>query len=191
MKNPNSRIVDQIVESFRGSKSMVVNTKNMKKITTVLKDTEGEEVQINAFVAQISKWSKSKMDDDQSAMSLQIYPFLCSTMPEFLVRCWNKEAAALVLTNPFLRDLIASSALHGFSLAKALEAKKYKIWSNSEDISKHELEKIRKDMTAHDIAGSMALNGDMAAAFQDFMEKNKGGMPEGFDYDGGSGEDEK
>ena len=183
------RLLDSICKSYKSATSVIINTKEMLKISTVLKDSDNKEVSMEETVIKTSNYAKESLKDKKHVLAAQIYPFLCSTMTHFVLDRFPKETAVMMLTHPLFKDVMASSVLHGFLLSQLLKSKdedgnpKYKITSTETEISKQEIESLEKTSMVHDMTAAAALTGDLENLMEQMMDSKKK-SEFGFDFGG-------
>lgn len=173
MEVSNEDIAKKIVEAMKGSESCVVNKESMKKLTSSLVNKDGKDQSTAEFVDKVCGYVKKEIGNDESIMAMQIFPFLSSTLVNFVANGWPIEMAALVLSNPMMRELISSAALHGFATAKAIDTLGLKIKTVSCSMTQQEIDSLEDDMMKQDLKTNIMANPVVRDMFEKFIDEQK------------------
>lgn len=181
-------ILSRLCDLYRTSTSVIINTEAMTRLTSTLKDEEDNEVSMSDVVENVCEYAHDEMDDNESALSTQIQPFLASSITNFILKTFPKETAIFILTNPLAKDIVMASTMHGFLMSKVLTSNNYIIESTIEDITEDELELMQAKGGVQDLAAQAVMNGDMEELLSKAVkEKEK----DGFDIYDDNDEDDK
>ena len=187
------KLLDFLEEAYKTSKSVIIDTERMEKTSTELLDAEDEIVPVEEVVHDVSEYVKRELDNNNSVLTQQINPFLCSSIPSFLFEAFDRKSAVLAMTHPFIKALVSSAVMHGFLMNQVLtdEDNGYNIESSIEPITEDELEALKKSSMVQDLAASAAVTGDLEEMIGT-MAKERGDSGEfgGYSFDDEEGGEE-
>lgn len=183
-------MLDKLCELYRTAESVIINTENMTRVTSELKDEEDNDVSMAEVVNNVCEYAHDEMGDNDSALCTQIQPFLASSITGFILNTFPKETAIFILTNPLAKDIVMASVMHGFLMSKVLSSNNYHIESEIVDISEDELELMKARGEVQDLAAQAAMSGDIEDLLNKAVREKDGFSAYDFDDDGEGEESE-
>ena len=154
-------LIDKLCELYRNADSVIINTDNMTRVTSELKDEEDNDISMAEIVENVCEYAHDEMADNDSTLCTQIQPFLASSITRFILDTFPKETAVFILTNSLAKDIVMASIMHGFLMSKVLNSNNYHIESTIEDVTDDELDLMRKTGEVQDLAAHAVMSGDL------------------------------
>lgn len=124
----------------------VIDKGNSLKITAILVDKDGNEVDMQETVTKLDDFLQKKLTEtDTNSINSQIYPFISQLFVYSLHKMVGEEGAAPFLVDNRLQNLVLDLMMVSFSFYKMMQAKEYSIETSVEDI---DIEEYIRDQTS-------------------------------------------
>ena len=186
------RMVEHMLNMYKTAEAIIINTKDMVKVSARIVDEDDEEQPMPEMVANINEYIKEEMEDSESALASMVQPFLFSSIANWAIDTFEGETALFILSNPLAKEIAVTAVMHGFLMGNLLRENNLQIESTREDITKEQLELIQARGEVQDLATKAAMSGELSEVLDKAVQtmKDKGVFDKEDDDDGDKENDE-
>lgn len=156
------RLVEHMLKMYQTAEAIIINTKDMVKVSARIVDEDDEEQSMPEMVANINEYIKEEMENSESALASMVQPFLFSSIANWAIDTFEGETALFILSNPLAKEIAVTAVMHGFLMGNLLRENNLQIESTREDITKEELELIQARGEVQDLATKAAMTGELS-----------------------------
>jgi len=167
------RIVKHMLNMYRTAEAIIVNTKDMVKVSARIVDEDDEEQSMKEMVENINEYIQEEMADSESALASMVQPFLFSSIPNWAIDTFDEETALFILSNPLAKEISATAVMHGFLMGNLLRENNFQIESTREKITQEELDLIKSRGEVQDLATKAAMTGGLSEVLGKAVQKMK------------------
>jgi len=167
------RMVEHMLNMFKSAEAVIINTKDMVKLSTRIVDEDDEEQSMPEMVQNINEYIKEEMDDSKSALASMVQPFLFSSIANWAIDTFEGETALFILSNPLAKEIAVTAVMHGFLMGNMLRESNLQIESTREDITQDELDLIKARGEVQDLATKAAMTGELSEVLDRAVQSMK------------------
>lgn len=152
---------------------VLINKRDKKKVSVVLVDEEGDEIDLAEMLEELVGYVKDKMQSEEgNQLTEQIMPLMSQSLVSGLGRLIGINATAFFITNPNTRMALIYMMMVAFTLYKMVQVKDLTIHTIEEEVSDEEIDEIERKSQASSVANMASMLGvDPREAVKSMIER--------------------